>query len=421
MTDGVEKERGFYMIAILSLLITVICLILFGLIFVFAQEGVSESSKVFTRYDINKEDFNTKTDEELILEFAKDVIIRNVSLNEDIKWGRNKILEKDIYEKYLIYIEFESQNTFGAYVNNSVIMCIKIDEDRKTYSYRKNPVCCTINKADSLNNIIIPNAYKKEFKWNENVLYEIECKEKYNIKNFFKWSKEFFYRLNNSTKELLKIIKTNRKVQIFLGIIVIILGINIIKNLEIIEVPNMVGMTVAEANNYIKGKHLELKIYSTGNSSEIIVSQGPEKGKVKINYPISVTTKEYKIMDAKPSNLTVVDAAKTLISSNLKSSSTAVWGSNCQVLDEDEYGRYLVYISVEAQNGFGAYIKSAYMVVLQTVDKGGDFTYKPFSYYIESSVVSNLVNPIEDYKEGYINEPLQNLLNNANWNQEKVE
>lgn len=409
------------MIAILSILITVINLILLWLIFVFVQERVSESSKIFTRYDIDNENLNTKADEELVVEFAKDVIIRNVALNEDIKWGRNKILEKDIYEKYLIYIEFESQNTFGAYVNTSGIMCIKIDEDRKTYSYRKNPVYYEMNKADSLNNIIIPNAYKKAFKWNENILYEVECKEKYNIKNFFKWSKEFFNRLNNSTKKLLKIIKTNRKVQIFLGIIVIILGINIIKNLKIIEVPNMVGMTVAEANSYIKGKHIELEINSTGNSSEIIASQWPEKGKVKINDSISVSTKEYQIMAAKPSDFTVVNAAKTLISSNLKSSSTARWGTNCQVLDEDEYGRYLVYISVEAQNGFGAYIKSAYMVVLQTVDKGGDFTYKPFSYYIESSVVSNLVNPIEDYKEGYINEPLQNLLNNANWNQEKVE
>lgn len=55
------------------------------------------------------------------------------------------------------------------------------------------------------------------------------------------------------------------------------------------------------------------------------------------------------------------DAAIGAVSSQLRSPSTASF-SNVKVVDKDKYGRAIVTMIVDAQNGFGAYIRSEYAV-----------------------------------------------------------
>lgn len=70
-----------------------------------------------------------------------------------------------------------------------------------------------------------------------------------------------------------------------------------------------------------------------------------------------------------------VSCAKTLISKRLKSPSTAIW-YNEKVVDQDEYGRVLVTMTVEAQNGFGGYGKLYYAVVIYDCNPSdGTFKY----------------------------------------------
>lgn len=211
------------MLEVFIFFITCIPIFFLIMIVIFTNERVSEYDKIFTNYDIENTDLDNKNIEEFVIELAKDTIVRNIILNGEVKWERAKILDKDKYEKYLIYLEYESQNVFGTYIKKSVIMCIKINKDEKTYSYRKNPICYEINREDNLDDLFIPALYKKEFKWNKVVLDKQSHKEKYRIKNFFKWIGDFFHRV-------LKAIKTNKKVQIFFAIIIIIVIIFFLNN-----------------------------------------------------------------------------------------------------------------------------------------------------------------------------------------------
>lgn len=58
-----------------------------------------------------------------------------------------------------------------------------------------------------------------------------------------------------------------------------------------------------------------------------------------------------------------ISCAKTAIAKRLKSPSTAIW-YNERVVEQDAYGRVLITMAVEAQNGFGGYSKSYYAVVI---------------------------------------------------------
>lgn len=413
---NISKIRDFFAL-IISLGISLPLFFLLVLLFIFLEERSSEYSKCYTEYPMEKKikDY----DEETLINLAKETIIRKEILLGDIKWERAKVLEKDIYDKNLIYIECKSQNAFGTYISSALIICIKINEDN-TYLYRREPTCFFINKVDNLENFVIDKSYKKAFKWDKEILDEDDWNSKYQIKNFISWTKSYFHRLNNIIKKIIEIIKTNRIVDAVLIIMCCIIVVNIIKNIPIVEVPKLEGMTVAEAQSFISDRHLTLDVESRGSSSEIIIYQSVNSGdKVKLNEQVTVKTDKYKEWEDKPAYSTVEDAAKQLISYTLKSPSTAKWGNYCQVVDEDNYGRYLVYISVEAQNGFGAYIQSAYMVVLQSVDKYGKFSYN-YNYYIKSSSVSEFFDPVESYKNGNISSDLKLLLNSNNWNQEQI-
>lgn len=77
-----------------------------------------------------------------------------------------------------------------------------------------------------------------------------------------------------------------------------------------------------------------------------------------------------------PSSQTIFDCAQTVINMELKSPGSASY-SHDKILDHDSYGRYLVYADVDAQNSFGAYLRSSYVVLVWNVQSDGKFTYNP--------------------------------------------
>lgn len=89
-----------------------------------------------------------------------------------------------------------------------------------------------------------------------------------------------------------------------------------------------------------------------------------------------------------------IEAAKQVVSENLRSPSTAQF-SDVEIVDKDEYGRAVITMTVDAQNGFGAYIRNNYAVIIYDVNTSENtFRYiYPQSYSsdsFEKSVVSNL-------------------------------
>lgn len=77
----------------------------------------------------------------------------------------------------------------------------------------------------------------------------------------------------------------------------------------------------------------------------------------------------------KTSDDDLIRCAKTLVSEQLKSPGSATY-SNETVVERDEYGRALVTLTVDSQNGFGAYLRSNFIAVIKTYNKSDDtFTY----------------------------------------------
>lgn len=240
----------------------------------------------------------------------------------------------------------------------------------------------------------------------------------------------------------------------FILITTIIIGIAIgkqeidkkIEKSKEVQVPNLVGKTLSEAE--LELSNLELNIeakYSSlysDNPEAIIQTQDNNEGTIlKKGDTVKVTAKtqeqldkekqekeerERKEAEAKAKGYrsspattdTIVNCAETLISNNLKSPGTAIWGKSEKV-DEDNYGRCLVYVSVEAQNGFGGYIKSDYFVILQYVESNGKFTYYPYSCIYELTTYS-ATSPynyyVRTYKDGEIYPVIQTFLDNNDWN-----
>lgn len=98
-----------------------------------------------------------------------------------------------------------------------------------------------------------------------------------------------------------------------------------------------------------------------------------------------------------------ISCAKTIIYKQLKSPATARW-SNEKVLEKDDYGRAIVYLTVDAQNGFGAYIRENYVVVILSYDRRtGEFTYNKASVQQITDSDENLDSFIIDFAKKYTN------------------
>lgn len=239
---------------------------------------------------------------------------------------------------------------------------------------------------------------------------------------------------------------------IFIPTIIFFSGYTILQNInekkiETIErskevvLPNIIGKTMAEAEEELL--KLELNVEKCcnnymdldGNKAEAIVqkitrdySSIKEGETVKKGDIIRIWGESQKWKDEQQerkekgykycpaSSNTIIGCAQTLISNYLKAPSTAVWGKSEKV-DEDNYGRCLVYVSVESQNSFGGMVKSDYLVVLQEVETDGKFTYLPYSsIYTIQTLVSSPYKYVEDYKSGNIYPVVETFLQNNNWN-----
>lgn len=112
------------------------------------------------------------------------------------------------------------------------------------------------------------------------------------------------------------------------------------------------------------------------------------------------STKTKKLEDV------VVNCAKTLVYKKLKAPGTAQWVSS-EILDQDQYGRYLVDVVVDAQNEFGALIRGGFIVVLQSVKEDGNFTHQTMY-------------ALHDYKKDYERDKSIDLMKKMNdWNEPK--
>lgn len=216
-----------------------------------------------------------------------------------------------------------------------------------------------------------------------------------------------------------------------------------------VQVPNIEGKTISEAEQELSTINLNIRVenanlttlYSDSPDAIIVEQQDKEGTILKKGDTVRVEAKTQEQIDkekkqeeerkkqqeeakakgyrSSPATTnTIIGCAKTLISNNLKSPSTAIWGKTEKV-DEDNYGRCLVYVSVEAQNGFGGYVKSDYFVVLQYVESDGKFTYKPYSYSYELTTFggqSTYNYYVTEYKNGNVYSSIKTFLNNNGWN-----
>lgn len=115
--------------------------------------------------------------------------------------------------------------------------------------------------------------------------------------------------------------------------------------------------------------------------TSIIVSSKNKSDNLKSNdKDISITPSNTTSTPSKSnvSDSVVIDCAKSAVSKTLKSSSTARWGT-ARIIDRDSYGKYLVYVPLEATNSFGGYGKVSMLAIVYDVTSDGH--YKTNTYY----------------------------------------
>lgn len=78
----------------------------------------------------------------------------------------------------------------------------------------------------------------------------------------------------------------------------------------------------------------------------------------------------------------VVNAARNVVNEQLIAPGTAIYSGE-EILEKDDYGRYLVYLDVDAENSYGAKVRSEWCVVVFSVTKD-DFHYNNQASYVNS-------------------------------------
>lgn len=90
----------------------------------------------------------------------------------------------------------------------------------------------------------------------------------------------------------------------------------------------------------------------------------------------------------------VIGAAKTLVYKNIKAPATAQWVS-AETIDKDNYGRHLVNVVIDAENSFGALIRTNFIVAIQSIKEDGSFTYSNMFFMKEYDTESKKEQAIE--------------------------
>ena len=66
----------------------------------------------------------------------------------------------------------------------------------------------------------------------------------------------------------------------------------------------------------------------------------------------------------------IIKACKDFVSKNLKAPATVKYNS-IEIKECDQCGRILLIVEVDSQNGFGAYVRNKFHVILKSVNKDG--------------------------------------------------
>lgn len=110
------------------------------------------------------------------------------------------------------------------------------------------------------------------------------------------------------------------------------------------------------------------------------------------------------------------DAAKQIISETLRSPSSAIW-NEVSYLEDNGNGSYIVYIDVEATNGFGAYIRSRFFVIVKNINLEKEtFSHSKHFSYIECKGKQDTYNLSLIKKFNDYDEPSNNNVNNGESN-----
>lgn len=153
-----------------------------------------------------------------------------------------------------------------------------------------------------------------------------------------------------------------------------------------VNIPQLIEKNVKEAKEETEKLGLKLEIDGTPNESDIVISQNPKynpEGIIKgstINIR-TITKEEFDKQKEeeekrrnKPTNDAIISCAKTAI--RRIANYEPEFGTT-RVLEEDDYGRYLVSCYAKLVNGFGAGKYNIYYVVLNEVTKqNGEWYYK---------------------------------------------
>lgn len=79
----------------------------------------------------------------------------------------------------------------------------------------------------------------------------------------------------------------------------------------------------------------------------------------------------------------IIKACKDFVSKNLKAPATVKYNS-IEIKERDQCGRILLIVEVDSQNGFGAYVRSKFHVILQSVNKDGSYKVSKHAFNIAS-------------------------------------
>ncbi len=218
---------------------------------------------------------------------------------------------------------------------------------------------------------------------------------------------------------------------LIIGISVILIGFIgvVVYNGELkLSIPHITEITVKEAKKKTEELGLKLEINGSSNESDIVISQEPKYGSGYIlkgsTIDIKTITKEEfekqkeeeEKRRNKPTNDAIISCAKTAI--RRVANYEPEFGTT-SVLEEDNYGRYLVSCYAKLVNGFGAGKYNVYYVVLSEVTKKeGEWYYKinPANGIINSANYGDNEDlAIESAKKlNEWNEPKESDTNNSN-------
>ena len=82
-----------------------------------------------------------------------------------------------------------------------------------------------------------------------------------------------------------------------------------------------------------------------------------------------------------------IEAAQQIVKNELKNPSSALFNET-RIDLKDDYRRYIVYVDVSAQNGFGGYTRETYYVGLRLAEDGETYWYFPNAPYISASYIT---------------------------------